>query len=205
MNQPRGPLFDHVTVRLASEGVPVAAIARAIQRPSHELWPILREARERGDLAELPAADWPVGTRRDRLPTLAPIRSRDIERLVTPLCALYRLTSQEARAFGVLIVRREASRADLHLAMSDPRLAEVTTEPKIVDVIICKIRKKMSRFGVEIETSWGCGYRLSKETVDRIMAEIARRDDSLNETSEALATFLESPRNVERVADCSLS
>jgi hypothetical protein len=36
-------------------------------------------------------------------------------------------------------------------------------EIKIVDVYVCKARKKLKGFGVEIETVWGRGYRLSAE------------------------------------------
>lgn len=33
-------------------------------------------------------------------------------------------------------------------------------EPKIVDVLICKLRKKLTPLGVDITTSWGRGYAL---------------------------------------------
>jgi len=32
--------------------------------------------------------------------------------------------------------------------------------PKIIDVLVCKIRPKLSRIGVAIETVWGRGYRV---------------------------------------------
>jgi transposase len=57
-------------VRLAQEGVPVAAIARALCTPYEYVARALREALEAGDIAEMPASDWPVGQRReDRAPT----------------------------------------------------------------------------------------------------------------------------------------
>ncbi len=34
-------------------------------------------------------------------------------------------------------------------------------EPKIVDVYICKIRKKLTPLGVRIDTLWGRGYALA--------------------------------------------
>ena len=37
-------------------------------------------------------------------------------------------------------------------------------EMKIVDVFICKLRKKIRPFGLEIATVWGLGYRMSPET-----------------------------------------
>jgi two-component system cell cycle response regulator CtrA len=39
---------------------------------------------------------------------------------------------------------------------------------KIVDVYICKIRKKLSPMGIEIETSWGKGYLLRDDTKEKL-------------------------------------
>jgi DNA-binding response OmpR family regulator len=52
------------------------------------------------------------------------------------------------------------SKDALHRALYelDP---EGGAEPKIVDVIVCKIRKKVKPLGIEIDTSWGRGYALS--------------------------------------------
>ena len=35
-------------------------------------------------------------------------------------------------------------------------------EEKILDVYICKLRKKLNGLGLSIETVWGAGYRLQK-------------------------------------------
>jgi hypothetical protein len=40
---------------------------------------------------------------------------------------------------------------------------KVETEPKIVDVVICKLRKKLEPLGLRIETVWSCGYFMSDE------------------------------------------
>jgi len=37
-------------------------------------------------------------------------------------------------------------------------------EAKIVDVFICKLRKKIEPLGIFIDTSWGNGYALRAET-----------------------------------------
>ena len=66
-----GPLGD-VAVRLAIEGVPVQAIARAIKFPSEDVRIALEEARDFGKIIELPASDWPVGqSRSTRWPCLS--------------------------------------------------------------------------------------------------------------------------------------
>ncbi len=38
-------------------------------------------------------------------------------------------------------------------------------EIKIIDVFVCKIRKKLNPFGLEIKTHWGAGYSLPETTI----------------------------------------
>lgn len=77
----------------------------------------------------------------------------------------WRLTGQESRVFGVLVNREMATKGAIMAALYSERATEdEVAEPKIVDVFICKIRKKLRPFRVEIETVWGQGYALSSET-----------------------------------------
>lgn len=46
-------------------------------------------------------------------------------------------------------------------------------EIKIIDVWICKLRKKLKPLGVRIDTSWGHGYALGVSAKPRIVAEAA--------------------------------
>jgi two-component system cell cycle response regulator CtrA len=39
-------------------------------------------------------------------------------------------------------------------------------EIKIVDVFVCKLRKKLAGLGISIETVWGRGYRLSQQKME---------------------------------------
>ena len=57
---------------------------------------------------------------------------------------------------ALLEARREDS-----LAMNDG------VHIKIVDVIICKIRKKLKPYDIEINTIWGIGYQMEKGDADR--------------------------------------
>lgn len=41
-------------------------------------------------------------------------------------------------------------------------------DPKIVDVLIVRIRKALSLLGIEVENQWGVGYRIRKEDADRL-------------------------------------
>lgn len=69
------------------------------------------------------------------------------------------LTSSEARLFAHLTSRDMCTTSSIMLALYSGRI-DVEPEPKIVDVFVCKIRKKLKPFGVIIETIWGQGYSL---------------------------------------------
>jgi hypothetical protein len=64
-----------VAIRLAHEGVPLRAIARAVQIPSSSLREQLHEALSDGRLLALPKDDWPVGLPREQ-------RSLQLSRMV---------------------------------------------------------------------------------------------------------------------------
>ena len=67
---------DATAIRLADEGVPLRAIARATNTPSDQLRTKLREARDEGRLLDLPKEDWPPGFPRDQ-------RALQLSRMVT--------------------------------------------------------------------------------------------------------------------------
>lgn len=72
----------------------------------------------------------------------------------------WRLTASEARVMGVLL-KRELATKDAIMAALYRADARDEAEIKIVDVFICKIRKKLKPFGVQIVTLWGQGYSVS--------------------------------------------
>jgi two-component system cell cycle response regulator CtrA len=73
----------------------------------------------------------------------------------------YGLTPAEARVFAHLASREMGTRQSIMLALYSDRPNE-EPEIKIVDVFVCKMRKKLARFGVRIETVRGQGYRLDR-------------------------------------------
>jgi two-component system cell cycle response regulator CtrA len=79
----------------------------------------------------------------------------------------WRLTSAEARLFGVLIAREMATKQALMTGIYGGS-ARDEAQIKIVDVFICKIRKKLRPFGIELQTFWGLGYGLDAETRARL-------------------------------------
>ena len=49
---------------------------------------------------------------------------------------------------------------------------------KIVPVMVCHLRKKMDRFGIEIENVHGIGYRIEPEVKAKIRQQICAEDES---------------------------
>jgi two-component system cell cycle response regulator CtrA len=80
------------------------------------------------------------------------------------------LTTQEARIVAALYVAKGGvvTRERLFYALYYDQIDQ--PEPKIVDVFVCKLRKKMKNYGLEVLTSWGRGYYLDAASIDIIQA-----------------------------------
>lgn len=76
---------------------------------------------------------------------------------------VFGLTPTEGKIMSLLGARDTATRAQLMTAVLSDRLPGKEPEMKIVDVFVCKIRKKLKPFGIEITSLWGRGYRLAPE------------------------------------------
>lgn len=82
------------------------------------------------------------------------------------------LTGKECRLFGVLMARESCTKVALMNALYDPG-ADDEPHIKIIDVFVCKLRKKLEAHGVWIETIWGQGYFIgakSKALARQLMA-----------------------------------
>ena len=89
-----------------------------------------------------------------------------LERVLMPEVALpveWSLTGSERRVFLALLGRPQCTK-DAIMAALYRDLGQDEPAIKIVDVFICKLRKKLKPFGVSIGTVWGVGYYLSDET-----------------------------------------
>jgi len=73
------------------------------------------------------------------------------------------LSPQEDRVLATLMSSPKdfATKDVLHAASSLG--VEADSNPKIVDVIVCKLRKKLTPHGLRVETVWGKGYRLADD------------------------------------------
>lgn len=158
-----------VAVALADEGVPIRAIARATKIPSDELRNLLKDARARGFILELPREDWPHPTSQKRQPVGVRLTEFAEADLLGAAMRAFELTLCQARIMLALIrLPGGISRDRMHEAYNRREEGVVETEPKILDVQYYKMRKRLQKYGLEIITEWGYGKRLSKD--DRLRA-----------------------------------
>lgn len=79
------------------------------------------------------------------------------------------LTVKEAAIVGLLLRRKVCTKQYLMDAMYSLRATDEAPEQKIIDVFVCKVRKKLGAFGVEIKTLWGKGYYIEDEVRHKYM------------------------------------
>jgi len=168
----RAPVSNHVVIRAADEGIPIRAICRILRRPFDDVQDVVSNARDAGHLISVPAVDWPIGARReDRLPTGKPSRPTDVDGICDELMGAFQLTKSESRLVAALMRHGNVvGKATLHTAIADHGLP--ASNPKIVDVFVCKARKKLSPFGIEIDTVWGRGYSMGPDAIAAIRGRL---------------------------------
>lgn len=79
-------------------------------------------------------------------------------RLEVPL--VLQLTGQEAKMFGILFKREIVTKEMAMDVLYGHRPESLEPEINIIDVFVCKMRKKLKPFDLSIETVWGRGYRM---------------------------------------------
>ena len=72
------------------------------------------------------------------------------------------LTKNEAIIFGTLLKQKLVLRTSLITLLYIHKQDEA--DIKIVDVWVCKMRRKMKPYGIDIQTQWGQGYFLTSES-----------------------------------------
>lgn len=77
----------------------------------------------------------------------------------------WRLTGSETKVFGRLLKAGVATK-DAIMATLYRDAGKDEAEIKIVDVLVCKLRKKLKPFGLEITTVRGLGYVMPQPTKD---------------------------------------
>lgn len=89
------------------------------------------------------------------------------------------LTSKEASLVSFLMERTVASKEQILETVYNESFHATGDIPelKIIDVFMCKIRRKFKPFGFSIETLWGHGYAMPGETKAGIRA-LAKKEIS---------------------------
>lgn len=95
--------------------------------------------------------------------------ARSLGQTIEPSVALG-LTHSEARLVGILAERGSATTDQIMHACYSIRTDADMPEPKIIDVFVCKARKKLRRFDIIIETVWGQGYAMPAASRERLRA-----------------------------------
>jgi DNA-binding response OmpR family regulator len=88
------------------------------------------------------------------------------------LIQIAHLTHTERLLLGILIRRRRVTKDQLMTALYCHR---PDNEPcsKIIDTLICKMRRKLKPHGIEIKTIWCAGYEIPLDSLERVKAMIA--------------------------------
>ncbi len=84
---------------------------------------------------------------------------------------IFRLTRSERIVLHVIMTKPIATKEMIYAYIYGP---DSPVHQKILDVFLCKIRRKLMPFQVRIETSWGRGFFMTPETkaqVRRMLAE----------------------------------
>ncbi|WP_411037690.1 winged helix-turn-helix domain-containing protein [Shinella sp. BYT-45] len=97
-------------------------------------------------------------------------RIRQLEEALSPTFlppVEFGLTASEAKVLSCLISRDVATKQQIMTTIYSDRVDD-EPDPKIVDVFVCKLRKKLKPHGVIISTVWGQGYRLENRDQFRV-------------------------------------
>lgn len=185
-----------IVARLADEGVPVAAIARSTDLKADAIRTHLDTALKLGHLTELPRADWPPGQgRHERVPERPPnTRLLQDTQVIAALAQCFGITRMQGSMLLQLVKRPRCTKEALHEAICHGRSEAEMTKPKIVDVVICRLREALKDHGVQIKTLWGMGYFM--EAADR-----KRVAEMLRDKNPRLYIFQNTEQPDEGLAD----
>ena len=163
VDAPFGPC-DYIE-RAADEGVPLGALKRIFRVDDANLREFLHTALASGRLVALPKEDWPPLVPRDqRVPTVPRHDlGEDDQDVIMKMARHFHTTKLEGNILLVILRRRYATREALHDAVESNRgNPDEATDKKIVDVVVCKLRKKLAPLGLTLHTIHSIGYEISE-------------------------------------------
>lgn len=176
--------LDHFIVRLADEGVPIGAISRVTKLPATDFREVLHDAVADGRIIEMPKEDWPAMIRRaDRAPALSPTgvarkqaghKINDDDTVLLAIADVFRTTRLQSKVLLRLLRRGNGTKEMLHDTVEENRgRPDEPTHDKIVQVVICHLRKKLMPFDIKIKTHHGSGYSMPVEDRTRVVEMLA--------------------------------
>jgi hypothetical protein len=105
-------------------------------------------------------------------PPPPPPRKRDEMALIAVLCLLFELRRGEGLMLAKLMACDYCTQAELHNAAN----CDKTIAPSTMNVLICKLRKKLAVHNIEITTLYKLGYGLRRAAREKICRRIAEYD-----------------------------
>lgn len=94
---------------------------------------------------------------------------KELVGMTKPKPSFIRLTATESKLFNGLMVAQFLTKESILTLLYAERLGDEPMQ-KIIDVYVCKLRKKLRPYGVEIDTVWGRGYSIKQDMKDLITA-----------------------------------
>jgi hypothetical protein len=172
-------VIPDIAIRLADEGVPLRAIARAIKMSSDLLRERLQIALDAGELFDLPRDDWFPGFSRDQ----RALHQRALHQraLHQRALRLSHLALQNRAALNIAmqqILSLTPTQAEFLLALlqnSSVPKTHFDLATKTIDVHMYWLRQRMLRFGIVVETVWGYGYQMRPNDRRKVMDMILQR------------------------------
>jgi hypothetical protein len=107
------------------------------------------------------------------IPVIPSLRDRDEASLAVALCLAFRLPRSQGHALMKLATREFVRKSEISTTagQNDPRIADST-----VGVLICKLRKNLTPYNVEIVTLWGSGFAMPKGSREKVFEQLAMYD-----------------------------
>ena len=174
--------LESCVIRGADEGIPIGAIKRIFcaSQINVDVRDLVAQGVASGRLVAPPAEDWPALVPRDaRRSMVRPhVSGEDDDELILKMARTLKTTKLESRVFMVLLRRGLATHKMLHDAVEFNRGNPANpTDEKIVDVVICKLRKKLELFGFSrptcgIDTVHSIGYDMTDAHREKVWAII---------------------------------
>lgn len=175
--QTDGQKWIEYTIRMANEGIPLSAMARALGVPSGAVRRTLDNALQLGKILSIPPDDWPpMGPRKPRRQSAGAARTwlqRIGDDLLTLHCIrVFKLTPLQASVFSMLLRHNDVTKEMIHNMIEHRRQQKGArstleeTDLKMVDVVICHIRRKLKAYNdgqSPVLTVWGSGYYIPGE------------------------------------------